>query len=254
MMFVRAHLRFLALALLAATSAGCGGAALSEPAKVQSRLQAAYPGAAIDSVKPTPIQGVFEVNLGGRMVYSDASGRYLLFGSLQDMQSEAAQADDAPAAQSRADSPPAPENMTALAKAAPRDAIKVVKGNGAGTLYLFSDPKCPYCRPAEAELDKLDNVTVYTFLYPVLSSESRSLSAKVWCSSDRAGAWKKLMRGGGATGSSACATPLDANIDLGRSLGIKATPTLVNSQGRSLAGFQSADNLVRFMSTSEGSK
>jgi thiol:disulfide interchange protein DsbC len=243
-------LRSLSLAALATLSAGCGGDALSEPAKVQASLKAAYPGALIDTVKPTPIKGLFEVSLGGRMMYSDASGRYLLFGRLHDMQSEPAQA--APAAATGAVDDgglPNARSMSELVTSADRNAIKVVKGNGAATLYLFSDPKCPYCRPAEAELDKLDNVTIYKFMYPVLSEESKVLSAKVWCSKDRASAWTKVMAGGHIQGTSSCDTPLDANVSLGRALGIKGTPTLINSQGRTAVGFQPADSLARLITT-----
>lgn len=248
-------IRSLVLAGVAALCGGCGGSELPDPATVQSSLRAAYPGASIEGVKPTPLKGVFEVNLGGRMMYSDASGRYLLFGRLHDMQSEAVPAaGDALAERPDEAGPPNAQSMADLTKAASRNAIKQVKGNGAATLYLFSDPKCPYCRPAEAELDKLDNVTIYTFMYPVVSAESRVISAKVWCSRDRSRAWKTVMTGGSIQGSAACDTPLDTNLSLGKALGVKGTPTLLNTQGRMVAGFQSVDSLTRLMTTAGVSK
>jgi thiol:disulfide interchange protein DsbC len=248
-------IRQFVLVVLAAICSGCGGSELIDPATVKVQLQAAYPGASIEVVKPTPMKGLFEVNLGGRVMYSDASGRYVLFGRMHDMQSEEAQAvagnlpassDDTTVSSRQA--------VTELVKAADRNAIKYVKGNGATALYLFTDPKCPYCRPTETELEKLDNVTIYKFMYPILSDESRTISTKVWCSSDRLAAWKRVMTGGGIQGPGGCATPLDANISLAKALGIRGTPTLLNSQGRMLVGFQSADSVAQLITTAGGSK
>ena len=64
------------------------------------------------------------------------------------------------------------------------DAIKVVKGNGERTIAIFSDVDCPYCKRLEKEeLINVDNITIYTFLYPLaIHPKARAKSEKIWCS------------------------------------------------------------------------
>lgn len=214
-------------------------------AQVLARLQTAYPGAQIETVKPTPMKSVFEVNLGGRVMYSDASGRYVLFGRMHDMQEEKSSAISQEYEQTELPVPTSAQGVRDLFRSADRNSIKYVKGTGATSLYLFTDPKCPYCRQLEAELDKLDNVTVYKFPYPVLSNESRNISMKVWCSQNQAAEWTKAMRGAAIQGPAACPNPLDANIRMARELGLKGTPALLNSQGKLLVGYRSAESVAQ---------
>lgn len=231
---------------------GCGGA--GEAADVRQRLQAAYPGAPIGSVQSTPVKGLYQVSLDGQLMYSDASGRYLLFGNLHDMEKDGPQAADA-APSAGATGPVlvfAPEKLQALMDAAPRQAIRYVKGNGAKDLYIFSDPLCGYCRQLDPELDKITDVTVHYFVLPVLSKQSRTIAQQVWCAADRAKQWKHVLAGGVAQGTGTCETPLDDNVRLAGTLGIRGTPTLANAQGRVLGGYQTAQAIKQeLLQTSE---
>ena len=67
-------------------------------------------------------------------------------------------------------------------------AIKKVKGNGERTMYVFSDADCPFCAKLEQELKTVDNVTIYTFLFPIdsLHPDAARKSRIIWCAADRA--------------------------------------------------------------------
>ena len=112
-----------------------------------------------------------------------------------------------------------------------------MRGNGARTLYVFSDPACQYCRRLEPELAKLQDVTIYTFVVPFLG---RQLPQSVLCAADPAKAWQALMVNGDSTGlapQAECRSPIDRNLALARQLGVSGTPTLFYADGSRTAGY-----------------
>lgn len=117
-------------------------------------------------------------------------------------------------------------------------AIKQVRGDGKRVLATFEDPNCGYCKRLAKDLQKLDNVTVYTFLYPILSEDSIKKSKQIWCSSDRAKAWNDWMIEGRApAGKDDCDTSAVAkNQDFGRRLSISGTPTMFFADGERVPG------------------
>lgn len=125
------------------------------------------------------------------------------------------------------------------------NAIKYVKGNGARKIAVFSDPNCPYCKRFESTLQSMDNITVYTFLYPVLTPDSTVKSKAIWCASDRAKSWENWMVGHQPpSGAGNCDTSaLDKNLALGRGLNVTGTPTIILADGTRLSGAVSADQL-----------
>jgi len=126
----------------------------------------------------------------------------------------------------------------------------VVKGTGARKIAVFSDPNCPYCKQLETTLKSLDNVTVYTFLYPVLSPDSSVKSKSIWCSKDRSGAWEGWMLDHTApTAAASCdTTAIDKNLKLGQSMNVTGTPTVFLADGRRLPGAVPADRLEKELS------
>ncbi|MDV2105842.1 DsbC family protein [Burkholderia pseudomallei] len=234
---MKKKIRIAALALAAATATlGCTAQADQSTDKLkavlQSRLGADAP---IKSVTKSPIAGLYEVNLGSQIVYSDASGDYVLLGELVNTKTH--------------------KNLTAerlaeinkidFASLPLSNAIKVVKGNGARKIAVFSDPNCPYCKKLETTLQSVDNVTVYTFLYPVLSPDSTVKSKSIWCASDRVKSWQSWMLEHRAPTSAAnCdTTALDKNLALGRGMNVTGTPTVFLADGTRLPGAVSADEL-----------
>ena len=195
------------------------------------RLKSLYPATRFGTVSPTPWLGVFEVAMGNNIAYVDETGQFFLFGHLYDMKGQ--------------------RDLTAERKdtfiridfaALPlEDAIREVRGSGARTLAIFSDPDCPYCRRLEAEIKSLSDVTIYTFLMPIqsLHPDARGKAVAVWCSHDRVSAWHALMWRDEPIAAQECVHPVDRNIELGERLGIAGTPTLIAADGRVLPGVAS---------------
>jgi thiol:disulfide interchange protein DsbC len=124
-------------------------------------------------------------------------------------------------------------------KSLPLDqAVKIVRGDGSRTLVTFEDPNCGFCKKLYRDLAGLKNVTIYTFLYPILSQDSHEKARAIWCAKDRVKAWDDLMRNGKAPAAAAadCKDPLQQTVELGRKLEVTGTPTLVFTDGRRMPG------------------
>jgi thiol:disulfide interchange protein DsbC len=227
----------LAAALIAAMALGCSAHADQTTDKLKATLQARLPDLQIKSITKAPVAGLYEVNVGAQLIYSDASGDYVFVGDLLDTKAHA----------NLTEARLAEINKVDFASLPLANAVKVVKGNGSRKMAVFSDPNCPYCKQLEASLKSIDNVTVYTFLYPVLSDDSTAKAKAIWCSADRAKTWEAWMlerRAPSGTGS--CDTSaIDKNLALGRGMNVTGTPTIILADGRRLPGAVSADALER---------
>jgi thiol:disulfide interchange protein DsbC len=126
-------------------------------------------------------------------------------------------------------------------------ALKQVNGNGKRVLAVFEDPRCTHCRNLRRELIKLENATIYTFPYPILSQESEDKSRAVWCStgSDRMKLWNDMVMDGKnpEESKSSCEAPIARQLELGRKYKISGTPTIFFSNGRRVPGGLSGERL-----------
>ncbi len=192
------------------------------------------------SVASTPVSGIYEVVNGMDVFYVDATGRYAFVeGRLVDM------VERRDLTQARL------EALTAIPFAdLPIDlAIKTVRGKGSRRLAVFEDPACPACRSLQPTLTALDDVTIYTFTYPVVSSDSIPAAVGTWCGSDHpADQWRAYMEGAPAPRQIEphCEPAMDhvrRIVEFGRSHGIRSTPTLVLDDGRRVVGAISGPEL-----------
>lgn len=213
----------------------------ADEGSVKKALQAKFPKARVENIAKTPYMGLYEVVMEGNFFYTDENANYLFAGSIID---------------SRTMKNLTEERMRQLFTVSfdslPLEfAIKNVKGNGKRTLVVFADPNCPYCKRLEKELAKISDVTIYTFLYPILSANSSEKSKAVWCSADRAKAWDDLMlRDVVPASDKKCNTPVDAVLELGRSLNITGTPTMIFADGMMVPGAISAAQLEKQLDAS----
>ncbi|HSV57387.1 MAG TPA: DsbC family protein [Variovorax sp.] len=214
-----------ALACAAAFAATAG-----EP-DIRKNLAARFPQfAQIEEVRKTPIAGLYEVRVNGSEIfYSDDQGNFLVQGEMIDVKARRN------LTQERVDK----LNEVAFDKLPIADAFKIVRGDGKRKLAVFEDPNCGYCKHFEKDLRKVDNVTVYLFLYPVLGPDSNVKSRNIWCSKDRAKTWTDWMVNevkpeNAAAGCDSAA--LDRNIAFGRKYNITGTPTLIFADGTRTPG------------------
>jgi thiol:disulfide interchange protein DsbC len=229
----------LVLATFAATL-GCTAQADQTTDKLKATLQARLGDVTIKGIEKSPIAGLYEVNLGTQMLYSDAAGDYVLLGDLVDAKTH----------KNLTEARMSEINKIDFASLPFANAVKVVKGNGSRRIAVFSDPNCPYCKQLEKTLKSVDNVTVYTFLYPVLTPDSAVKSKSIWCSADRAKAWESWMQDHQApTAAGTCDTAaIDKNLALGQSMNVTGTPTVFLADGRRLPGAVPADELNKQLS------
>ena len=208
------------------------GAAFASEAAIRQAFRSKIPELAVESVGKTPMAGLYEVVANGQIFYVDEKVHVIIRGVMFDARTPAMR---------NVTSERNAELAAALLRKSTDLAIKRVRGNGKRVLYTFEDPNCGYCRQLQKELLKLNDVTIYTFLWPILSQDSVEKSRAVWCARDRARAWDDLMSSGVAPQNDAkCDTPIEKNIDLAQRFGVRGTPAVFLADGRSIGGFVEA--------------
>lgn len=217
------------------------GTAHADEANVRKGIEAFIGAPVIESVAKTPFNGLYEVVLkSGELVYTDEKVSFIVDGRVIDTKT-------------RRDVTEA--RMMQLSAidfgALPLDrAIKQVKGNGKRVLVSFEDPNCGYCKRLGKEIAQLNDVTVYTFLYPILGEDSLDKSRNIWCAKDRAKAWNSWILDAKAPAVAKCdAAVVDQNVSLGQSLKINGTPTLFLADGRRLGGYVPAAELEQALAS-----
>lgn len=227
-------LKKIAICALAA-AALMGSVARANENTVRQAVQAKFPKMTLESITKMPFPGLYELVLDGQVFYTDEKGSYLFSGNLLDIRG------------------PQPRNLTqdathklasaTLAKSTAL-AVKRVKGNGKRILYTFEDPNCGYCKELQKELTKVSDVTIYTFLWPILSQDSVEKSKAIWCAKDRGKAWEDVMlKGIVPAGKRDCDTPLEKNSQLAQRFGIRGTPGVYLANGQQIGGYVQADKL-----------
>ncbi len=225
----------LAATLLAATLG-----AQAQEAAIRKNLAERVPQLqGIDEITKTPMPGLYEVRYNGsEIVYTDAEGNFIIQGSLIDTK------------QKRNLTEERVDKLTAVAfDSLPlKDAFTIVRGNGKRKLAVFEDPNCGYCKRFERDLQKVDNVTVYMFLYPILSADSTAKSRNIWCAKDKAAAWTDWMVRDQVPANAACdAAALNRNIEFGKKYKITGTPTLIFADGSRVPGAINAQQVEKFL-------
>ncbi len=230
-----------AIAFVGATLLYVGSAHAQPEQQIKTEVQKKLgTNAKVKSVSPAPISGLYEVLVGNDIFYTDASAKYLIQGDIIELAS----------GKNMTEQRQADLNRIKWSDLNPVNAIKNVRGNGSRQLAVFSDPNCGYCKRLEKSLQQLDNVTIYTYLIPILSSDSAQKSKQIWCSSDPYKAYIDWMINGIApSGKGECSTPLDKNMAFAKTYGITGTPTLFFTDGSRFPGaVQIADIEKKFSS------
>ncbi|HEY6093437.1 MAG TPA: DsbC family protein [Gallionellaceae bacterium] len=224
-----------ALLLLLATSISC---AYAGEADIKAALQKKLPQLGeITQVNKSPVPGLYEVVTQDHLFYTDEQGQFLIEGAIYDLKSMR-NVTEARARQLFAiDFNKLPLNL----------ALKKVKGKGERKLAIFTDPNCGFCQRLEKELLKIDNVTLYLFMYPIFQGSDEKVKA-VWCSKDQVKAWDDLMQKGVMPPPGKCNTPTEKVLALGRQLNVNGTPALVFSDGTINPGYLPAEQLEKALS------
>lgn len=214
--------------------------AMADEATVKKAVEAAYPKFKVESVTKTNYAGLYEVFMGGQIIYTDEKMSFLI-------------------AEGRVVDPKTKKDITGerleeltkidFSSLPLEQAIKVVKGNGSRKLVVFSDVDCPYCKRLEQnELANISDVTVYTFLYPIaqLHPDAAAKSKSIWCASNRVKAWEDwIFRNQLPKTTGNCEVPLEKVAELARKINVSSTPTLIFADGKRMLGAQPYKEIER---------
>jgi len=235
------------LAVLMATAllASCVDAQNTVEAGIKKALEPHLGGAKIESVKETPYGGLYEVRVAGDILYTDKKGEFLVIGQVYDVKSSRnltrERIDDV--------------NKIKFSDLPLEMALKQVKGNGKRVIAVFEDPNCGYCkRLRQTTLKDIDNVTIHTFLYNILSEDSFAKSKNIWCAPNRNKAWDDWMINGKVppAAPAACESPNDKVLALGQKLRITGTPAIFFSDGTRIPGAIDLKSLEAKLDSLEG--
>lgn len=235
----------LRLAGLAGLLACTLGAALAQEAVIRKNLADRLPALSkIDEVSKTPMNGLYEIRVNETDIfYTDAEGNFLIQGNLIDTRAKRNLTEE------RA------EKLSAIDfEALPlKDAFTQVRGNGKRKLAVFEDPNCGYCKRFERDLQKVDDVTIHTFLIPILSADSVEKSKNIWCSKDKNKAWLDWMVRDQPAAKASCDTSaLERNLAFSKKYKITGTPTVFFANGTRVPGAISAQEIEKQLASAAG--
>lgn len=222
------------LAGVAAALLLTAGMAQANDADIKNAVSAMFgPNIKVDEVRKAEALGLYEVRVGGDILYSDEKGRYLILGSLIEVKTHKNFTEERKNKLSQIKFSDLPLEL----------AVKTVRGNGKRVFATFEDPNCGYCKKLAKDMTGMTDITMYTFLYPILAPDSFEKSKAIWCSADRSKAWAGWMLNGTVGSDTSCDTPIDKIIALGQKLGIRGTPTIFLSNGERFPGAVPLDKL-----------
>ena len=204
----------------------CSAVSMADVATVSKNVKQQHPQLKLDNIQATEMKGIYSASMDGQVVYLNEDAQHILAGSMIRLKDQHNLTKDLLIQQNSVD----------WKKLPLQDAIKSVRGTGKRQIAIFSDPNCPYCKQLEAELKKLDNITIYTFILP-LKAQSVAPSKQVYCEKNPALAWENLItKAQLPTSQSSCANPVERNIVLAHRLGVNGTPAIIFSNGFKVMG------------------
>lgn len=201
--------------------------AFADEAQVKRGIESRFPGMKVTSVAKTPYSGLYEVVVGDTIFYADEKVNFVFRGEIIEARSQKNVTEERQQKLSAIKFEDLPLEI----------AIKQVRGNGKRVVAIFSDPYCPYCKRLDQALMREDDITIYTFLFPIIRAESADKSRAIWCAPDRAKAYYDFMLNGrDVVVSGACSAPVDRWLAVGQKFGVRATPTSFAANGQRILG------------------
>jgi thiol:disulfide interchange protein DsbC len=232
----------LSLVLAAALSLP-GAASADEAATVKAAVAKALPEVKIDSVATSPIPGLYEVMIGGHIIYVTGDGRYFVDGRIVDLKTREDLTEP---------------RLSAVRKAAVEamgdDQMIVFGGPKADhTVTVFTDIDCPYCAKMHAQVKQYEDegIRVRYLLFPRAGAKSPSYdeAVSVWCSDDRNQALTDA-KAGKKIPAKTCDNPVDEHMALGRKVGVSGTPAIMLESGEIVPGYVEPKRLAQMIARS----
>ena len=215
------------------------------PADVRARVVAKLPGATPDDVSASPIPGLYEVTMGGLIAYVSEDGKYLVSGSVYDLDTQM----NLTASRRNA------ARAKALAAASESQMIVFGPQNPKMTVTVFTDIDCGFCRKFHQQIADVNKagVRVRYLMYPRTGpgTESWRKAEQVWCSADRRDALTRAKRGEPLKAKACGDGAIKTQYELGSDLGVEGTPAIFTQTGDYIGGFLTPEELVNSVQASQ---
>ena len=181
----------------------------------------------IKEISTTPIPGIYELQVGDQIFYSDKTGTHIINGHMFNTKNKQDITATRLAELSKIDWSVLPLDKAVVS--GPKDGVKMA---------VFTDPDCPYCKRLEEQLANIDGLRVYTFLYPLtkLHPNAYAKSESIWCAKDQHKAMVDVMTKGTQLPEATCKTPVADIQKLAKQLNVHGTPTIFAGDGRKFGG------------------
>ena len=220
------------------------GSAFAQEALIRKNLAERLPVfSKIDEVSKTPMNGLYEIRVNETDIfYTDAEGNFLLQGNLIDTRGKRNLTEERV------------EKLSAIDfEALPvKDAFTQVRGNGKRKLAVFEDPNCGYCKRFERDLQQVGDVTIHTFLLPILGADSAEKSKNIWCAKDKNKAWLDYMVRDQSPAKASCDTSaLERNLAFSKKHKITGTPTMFFVDGSRVPGAVGVDQIEKMLASAK---
>jgi thiol:disulfide interchange protein DsbC len=216
-------------------------ALVADEASVKKAAEAFFERAKIDEVRKLPELGLYEIRMGSDVMYADEKFTFVVQGNVIDTKTKKNLTQARQRELSAIKFSDLPLNL----------AVKTVRGKGTRVMATFEDPNCTYCKRLQKEIAKVDDVTVYTFLMPILSEDSTTKSRAIWCAPDKSKAWAEYMVDNKTPPAApeSCKAPTDQVKEIGQKYRIRGTPTIFLASGQRIPGYMPAPKLEEALKT-----
>ncbi len=215
-------------------------ATVTEPDKIKNQVQTAFPELVVDKVEKSPVSGLYQLTAGPVVLYASNDGRYLLAGDVLDLEQRLEDRNVTEAVRRQL-------RMSLLKHIQPKEMIVYHPKESKGTVTVFTDTECGYCRKLHAEISKLVELGIevryLAFPREGAGSPTYNKMVSVWCAKDPAKAMTSVMQGE-AIETLTCNNTIENQFALGRKFGVSGTPTLVFADGTLWGGYLSAEKLA----------
>lgn len=206
-------------------------------------LKEALGGQEPDTVRDAPVKGLYEVVIGPQLYYLSEDGRYVVNGSVIDLE-QGTDVTEPRRAEIRSDvvDNVGEQNMVIFA---PDSEAK-------HTVTVFTDIDCGYCRKLHNEIHQYNEagIRVRYLFFPRSGPQTESYfkAVSVWCADDRLNAMTRSKLGE-TIETRSCENPVDEHYELGKRIGVTGTPAILTESGQLIPGYIPAAKLSQALAS-----
>ena len=203
--------------------------------ELKKALATSLPQFEVSFVDKTPIDGIYQVIIGGQVIYMTRDARYMIDGNLVDLSTRRNYSEEAMSG----------IRLTQIEKLGEDKMVIYTPETIKHTITVVTDIDCPYCRRLHSEMDQYmaGGVQVRYIFMPLKGQGDYRTTVSVWCSKDKNEALD-LAKAGVEMEAKDCDNPIDEHLQVSRNLGVRGTPAIILQDGSMLPGYVPANKLI----------